>query len=51
MTVRERLLQEFECAIDACLGDYGKEEEEDYKIEKGEILQIAQKVLFYLDLI
>ena len=52
MTVQEKLSQEFDCAIIAVLGDLAKEkyDEEESEITKGEIISIAQKVLFYLDL-
>ena len=49
MTKEEKLMQEFECAIYAVLGD-AKEEEFDDDITAGDIQLIAQKVMFYLDL-
>lgn len=49
MTKKERLLQEFKCAISAVLGDT-EEEEFENDITKGDIDMIAHKVKFYLDL-
>lgn len=49
MTNKEKLLQEFACAITAELGDIAEEEFEN-KIEKGDIDAIARKVKWYLDL-
>ena len=51
MTVKERLVEEFTCAINAVLGDCAyMEDEEEYKVDRGDIEMIAKKVLFYMDL-
>ena len=51
MTVKERLLEEVECAINAVLGDYAEmEDEEEYKVDRGDIEMIAKKTMFYMDL-
>lgn len=51
MTTKEKLLQEFGCAIDAILGDDAdKEYDADESLEKGYITAIAKKVIWYLDL-
>ena len=50
MKVREKLLQEFEAAINAELGDLAEEEAENATIGTGDIDLIANKVKFYLDL-
>ena len=52
MTIKEKLLQEFGAAISAVYGDLENEQfdQEESTISKGEIIAIAQKVLFYMDL-
>lgn len=51
MTTKEKLLEEFSCAIDAVLGDDAdKEFDADESLEKGYINEIARKVIWYLDL-
>jgi len=50
MSVGERLLEEFEAAINAVLGDGADLDYEDVEVEKSDILAIANKVIFYLDL-
>jgi len=51
MTVKERLVEEFTCAINAVLGELAEaEDEEEYKVDKEDINLIAKKVLFYMDL-
>ena len=51
MTVKEKLLEELECAINAVLGDYANQEfEEEYVVDAEDIDQIAKKVKFYMDL-
>ena len=51
MTIYEKLMEEFGCAIKAELGDMAdKDYEENDGVEKADILAIAKKVVFYLDL-
>lgn len=51
MTTKEKLLQEFGCAIDAVLGDDAEAEyDANESLEKGDIKEIARKVIWYLDL-
>ena len=50
MTVREKLMQEFEAAIEAVYGDVAEDDEEYVEIEAGDIDAIARKVKFYLDI-
>lgn len=47
-TPKERLLEEFECAINAVLGDCA--DDENYEIECADIDSICHKVKFYMDL-
>lgn len=50
MTICEKLLQEFGCAIYAVLGDVAhKEFEDDTQISSEDLIAIAKKVKFYLD--
>ena len=50
-TVKERILQEVECAIAAVLGDNEeKEDGEEYHVSAGDINEIARKVKWYMDL-
>ena len=53
MTIKEKLLQEFGAAISAVYGDLENEQfdqEENTNITIDEIIAIAQKVVFYMDL-
>jgi len=51
MTVKERLLQEIECAINAVLGDNAdKEDGEEYNVDSADVDLIAKKTKFYMDL-
>lgn len=50
MTVKEKLMQELECAINAVFGDDADKETEDVEISKSDIDAIAHKVKFYMDL-
>ena len=50
MNVKERLLKEFECAINAALGDYADKEETEYVVDSADIDYIVHKLKFYLDL-
>lgn len=51
MTVAEKLIQEFTCAINSELGDMADEDyEESGGVDRADILAIAKKVVFYLDL-
>lgn len=49
MTIKEELVQQFECAINATFGDMGEEEFDISKVSKSDITNIADKVCFYLD--
>jgi len=49
MTNREKLLEEFGCAISAVLGDL-EDKDFDNKISKSDLIAIAEKVAFYMDL-
>ena len=52
MSNKEKLLEQFGCAINAVLGDLAEEDfdSEENTITKGDIKLIAQKVIFYMDL-
>lgn len=50
MTVKEKLLQELSCAIDAVYGDQAEEDVEDNPISSSDIDAVARKTKFYLDL-
>lgn len=50
MTIAEKLKEEFGCAINAELGDVADQEYEEGSISKEDLLLIAKKVAFYLDL-
>lgn len=51
MTVKERLIEEFSCAIDAVLGEEAEREfGENAPISSSDLLAIARKVSFYLDI-
>ena len=50
MTVKEKLIQEFGCAITAVLGDEADKGTEDVEISESDIDAIAKKVKFYMDL-
>ena len=49
-TVRDRLIEEFDCAISAVLGSNEDKDEEKYQVDAADIDAIAKKVKFYLDL-
>ena len=49
MTNKEKLLEEFGCAINAVLGDKADEEYDESKITLDDLIAIATKVAFYLD--
>ena len=48
MTVREKLLEEFGCAISAILGDQ-EDKEYDDNIDPADVDAIAKKVKWYLE--
>lgn len=48
MTLKEKLLKEFECAINSVYGDVAEYDIEDVNIEESDIEAIAHKVKFYL---
>lgn len=50
MTVKEKLIEEFGCAITAVLGDVADQEYCEGKVDKLDLKLIANKVAFYLDL-
>ena len=50
MTIAEKLQDEFGCAISAIFGDLEDQEYEEGSISKDDLLLIAKKVAFYLDL-
>ena len=51
MTVKERLLEEIECAINAVLGDCAEMEDgEEYTVDRSDLEMIAKKTAFYMDL-
>ena len=50
MTVNEKLMDEFGCAISAIFGDLEDEEYEEGKVSFDDLLAIARKVAFYMDL-
>ena len=50
MTVKEKLLEEFSCAITAIYGDLADKPFCDVAIDKEELEAIKNKVEFYLDL-
>lgn len=50
MTNREKLLEEFGCAISAVLGDLAEQEYCEGKVDKLDLDLIAEKVAFYMDL-
>lgn len=50
MTVKEKLLQEFECAINAIYGDVADMDTEEVEITRSDLEAIKRKVLFYMDL-
>ena len=50
MTVKEKLLQEYEAAINAVFGDIADYEADTVEIERGDLEAIKNKVAFYLDL-
>ena len=50
MNTREKLLQEFDAAIIAILGTDAETEYENGRVGYGDLIAIAKKVAFYLDL-
>lgn len=50
MTLKEQLLQEFECAIEAIFGGDTDKEFNIEEIDANTLNAIARKVAFYLDL-
>lgn len=50
MTIKERLMEEFECAIMATFGDKADKKEEEVELSKFDIDSIAMKVKWYMDL-
>ena len=50
MTVKEKLLSEYRCAILAVLGDLADQDEVEVEIEAGDLNAINHKVKFYLDI-
>lgn len=48
MTVREKLLEEFGCAISAILGDNEDKDIKEYQVDDADIDDIARKVKWYL---
>lgn len=50
MTLKEKLIEEFGCAIEAVFGDVADQEAEYVEVSKEDLLAIAKKVAFYLDL-
>ena len=50
MTVKEKLLQELECAINAVYGDVADQDADEVEIEAADVEAIAKKTKFYLDL-
>lgn len=51
MTAKEKLLEEFNAAIIAVLGDNASEEFDIKKISKSDLISIANKVAFYLEIL
>lgn len=49
MTVYEKLMEEFGCAITAVFGDLADEDYEDGKVTLDDLDAIKRKVAFYLD--
>ena len=50
MTVKKRLLDEFECAINAVFGDEAEQEFDDVEFTEADLDLIVKKVKFYMDL-
>lgn len=50
MTISDKLQKEFGCAISAIFGDIEEQEYEEGSVSKDDLMLIAQKVAFYLDL-
>lgn len=50
MTIYEKLMEEFGCAISSVLGDLAEQEYCEGKVDKLDLELIAKKVAFYLDL-
>lgn len=49
-TIRERLLEELDCAITAELGDNAEKDEKEYQVDASDIDAIAKKVKWYMEL-
>ena len=55
MTYKEYLLQQFECAINAVLGDLADDNIKDERLDPADVIdnglidEIAEKVKFYID--
>ena len=50
MSVKEKLLQELACAIDAVYGDEAEKDVDENPITSSDIDAVARKTKFYLDL-
>ena len=50
MSVKEKLLQELACAIDAVYGDQAEKDVDENPITSSDIDAVARKTKFYLDL-
>ena len=50
MKIKEKLQEEFGCAISSVLGVLEDEEYSQEKIDSEDIMAIARKVCFYLDM-
>ena len=49
MTVKEKLIEELSCAIDAVLGEEAEKEFGETTMDSSDLLAIARKANFYLD--
>ena len=50
MTVKEKLLKEYEAAISAVFGDLADKDYRDVQLIKSDLEEVSEKVAFYLDL-
>ena len=50
MTTKEKLLLEIECAINATFGDLADKEFTEESVTEGDLVEIARKTAFYMDL-
>lgn len=50
MTVRDKLIQEFDCAISAIFGEIEYEDYSETPVTRDDLMAIARKAAFYLDL-